>query len=127
MENNYYCPECKSQLLVGGHIVITAKTEEEQGILFFEPKLGNYKITKNPNFNLKTGEHAEFFCPVCHTNLSTKDDCLAQICLKDSHGDEYEVWFSEFVGEEATYKIRAGKVAESYGKDSVSYMNHFGM
>jgi len=125
MENRYFCPECKSDLLVDGHIILTAEAKSGKGLLLFEPKLGNYNFRKHANFLLETGEHVEFYCPVCRKNLSEKDDSLAQICLQDSEGDVYELWFSELVGKEATYKIKAG-VIEAFGKDNQIYLNHFG-
>ena len=127
MKNEYYCPHCKAPLKVDEHIILTVKLKENKGgLILFEPKLGNYKITKHKNCTYDDKMHVEFLCPVCHKNLSSQHENLAEILLVDDQGDEYEVWFSEIVGEHATYKIKAGKILNAYGEDQSKYMNFFG-
>ena len=38
----------------------------------------------------------------------------------------YKILFSEIIGEQATYKIKAGKVYNAFGEDQSKYVNHFG-
>lgn len=127
MQNEYYCPYCKTPLKTHKHIILTAKTDQGSGgIVLFEPKLGDYNIIRHKDCKLKENIRVEFFCPVCHNNLSSDKKNLAEIILIDTEGDEYKVWFSEIIGEQATYKIKAGKVYKAYGEDQAKYMNHFG-
>ena len=127
MPNEYYCPYCKTPLKIDSHIILTAKTDHKGGgIVLFEPKLGDYNIIRHKDCKLKENIRVEFFCPVCNKNLSSDKKNLAEIILIDAEGDEYKVWFSEIIGEQATYKIKAGKVYKAYGEDQAKYMNHFG-
>lgn len=127
MGNEYYCPQCRTPLKVDEHIILTAKSDKGRGgLVLFEPKLGDYNIIKHKECMMSENTHVEFFCPVCHKNLSSDKKNLAEILLVDTEGDEYEVWFSEIIGEQATYKIKAGKVYNAFGEDQDKYMNFFG-
>ena len=127
MKNEYYCPHCKAPLKVGDHIILTAKVDKYKGgLILFEPKLGDYKIIKHGDCKIEDNTHVDFLCPVCHENLSTEKENLAEILLIDSDGDEYKILFSEIIGEQATYKIKAGKVYNAFGEDQSKYTNHFG-
>ena len=127
MENEYYCPHCKTPLKIDKHIILTAKPDKGTGgVVLFEPKLGDYNVVKHKECKMKENVHVEFFCPVCHKNLSSDKKNLAEILLVDPEGDEYQVWFSEIIGEQATYKIKAGKVFVAYGEDQAKYVNYFG-
>ena len=127
MENNYYCPKCSGNLNIGGYIVLTAKSEDEKGsIMFFQKDLGDYKVLKHPDSLIRTGNHFEFFCPVCSENLSSGNENLAEVLMKDSDGDVYKILFSEIMGEKATYKIKGSDV-QPFGSDSRKYVNYFGI
>ena len=127
MKNEYYCPYCKTPLKVDEHIILTAKSDKGKGgIVLFEPKLGDYNIIKHKECKMSENTHVEFFCPVCNKNLSSDKKNLAEILLIDREGDEYQVCFSEIIGEQATYKIKAGKVFGAYGDDQAKYVNYFG-
>jgi len=93
----------------------------------FEPKLGNFNIVKHETCEIRTGEQVDFLCPVCHANLGVGEETLAEITHIDMHGDEYKILFSEIMGEQATFKIKQGKVENYYGADSGKYMNFFGV
>ena len=43
----------------------------------------------------------------------------------DELGDEYEIYFSEIIGEQVTIKIHESDI-ESFGDDTDTYMNYFG-
>ncbi len=127
MINEYYCPHCKASLKVDNHVILTAKGDKNKGgLVLFEPKLGDFNIISHKDFNLENNTHVDFLCPVCHKNLSTKKENLAEILLIDSDKDEYRILFSEIIGEQATYKIKAGKVYNAFGNDQNVYVNHFG-
>jgi|AntAceMinimDraft_9_1070365.scaffolds.fasta_scaffold218790_2 hypothetical protein len=128
MENDYLCPKCKGHLKIKKSIVFAAKTPSgERGLIFLSPEIGDYHITKHPEFKIKEGAHIEFFCPICHENLEAKslNDNLAKIILKDKKGIEHDILFSEIVGEKCTYVIYENRV-DSFGKDAEHYVNFFG-
>lgn len=127
--NEYFCPVCKSPLKISNHIILHGKptnSNELGGLVLFEPKLGDFEVTTHSSCKMKDGVHMEFYCPVCHENLSAESEVLAHISMRDSDGDLYEIWFAEIMGEQATYKIKAGELTEKYGEDSDKYMNHWG-
>lgn len=126
--NEYFCPSCNTPLKIENHIILTAIPEGKiGGIILFEPKLGNFNIVKHPGCEIRPGEKVEFYCPVCHSNLGVGEETLAEITHFDAHGNEYKILFSEIMGEQATFKIREGKVENYYGADSGKYMNFFGV
>lgn len=129
MDNSYLCPYCRGNLKVSGHIVFSAKSKSgNRGILFFSPKLGDYQIQHNQNFNFSQGERLEILCPMCHANLTAMNvnKNLAEVILVDQKNDEYDIYFSEIVGEKCTYKIH-NKDVETFGENSSNYMNFFGI
>lgn len=129
MENNYLCPFCRGQLKVGERIVFTAECcDGKGGLLFLSPKLGDYHLEHHPDFPLKAGEHLTMKCPICHANLSAigVNRNLAEVIMVDPQNEESDIYFSEIVGEKCTYKVHAHEV-ESYGENSSTYMNYFGV
>lgn len=129
MENSYLCPFCKGQLKVADNIVFSAKTETgKRGILFLSPQLGDYRCINSADFQLAAGEHLEILCPICHSNLTaiSVNRNLAEVIMIDKNNEESTIYFSEIVGEKCTYKIH-DKNIESYGENSVKYMNYFGV
>jgi hypothetical protein len=67
-------------------------------------------------------------CPLCHANLTdqTISKNLARIKMIDSAGLEYDIYFSEIVGEKCTYKINRDKKVETFGEDAADYQNFWG-
>jgi len=129
MENLYLCPYCRGHLMVNNHIVFSAKTGSgNRGIIFLSPKLGNYHCFKHKSFELKAGDRLEILCPICHSNLTATNvnRNLAEIIMVDKNNNEYDIYFSEIVGEKCTYKIK-DKHIESYGENSAAYVNFFGV
>jgi hypothetical protein len=51
---------------------------------------------------------------------------LAEIIMLDEDGKEYQIYFSEIVGEHVTFKIKDADM-ESFGEDSEGYVNFFGV
>ncbi len=127
--NEYFCPKCNSPLRISNHIILKGKPSDSDvfgNLILFEPILGDFKVTSHPSCQMKEGVRMEFFCPVCNANLSADNDHLAHINMTDTEGDNYEIWFSEISGEQATFKIKAGQIAVKYGADSHKYTNHWG-
>ena len=128
MKNDFLCPYCKGKLKVKENIVLTVRTEDQQrGLVFISPKLGNYETTTNPNFKLKKGEHLDILCPMCHANLQAMEinENLAKIFMTDESQKVYEIIFSEIAGEHCTYKL-VDHMVESYGEHKSNYVNFFG-
>ena len=128
MKNEYLCPYCRGNLKIENDIIFAARTKSEQrGIILLSPKLGNYRVRKHPDLKFEEGEQLEIFCPMCHSNLKAINinENLAEVLMIDELGDEYEIYFSEIVGEHVTFKIHDSNV-ESFGDDTDNYMNYFG-
>ncbi|MCB0743924.1 MAG: hypothetical protein KDC52_11190 [Ignavibacteriae bacterium] len=128
MKNDFLCPYCKGKLNVKGNIVLSVHTASNKlGLVFLSPKLGNYETTKHPKFEIKKGEHLDFFCPICHANLAAIEfnENLAKIFMTDENQKVYEIVFSEIAGEHCTYKL-VDHMIESYGEHTDNYVNHFG-
>lgn len=128
MKNDFLCPYCKGKLNIEGNIVLSVRTEsQKRGLVFLSPSLGNYETTTHPSFEMKEGEHLDFFCPICHANLAAIefDDNLAKVFMTDESQKVYEIVFSEIAGEHCTYKL-VDHMIESYGEHKNQYVNHFG-
>lgn len=128
MKNDFLCPYCKGKLNVHGNIVLSVRTEsQKRGLVFLSPKLGNYETITHPSFEMKEGEHLDFFCPICHANLAAieYDENLAKVFMTDESQKVYEIVFSEIAGEHCTYKL-VDHMIESYGEHVDNYVNHFG-
>lgn len=128
MKNEYICPYCRGHLKVGGNIIFSVRTSKGGlGLLLLSPELGNYHCTNHQSLELVEGEKLETFCPICHTNLKaiSVNQNLAEVIMIDEKGEEFEIYFSEIIGEQCTYKIKESEI-ESYGADSNDYTNYFG-
>lgn len=128
MKNDFLCPYCKGKLNVNNNIVLSVHTESQKvGLVFLNSKLGNYDTVTHPSFNLKEGEHLDFFCPICHANLAAIefDENLAKVFMTDESQKVYEIVFSEIAGEYCTYKLIDAMI-DSYGEHVDHYVNHFG-
>ncbi len=129
MVNKYLCPKCNGQLNVANYIILKIKVKSKsEGLILFETKLGSYKVLKNTTCSFNEGDHVNFFCPLCHENLSITDvnRDLAKVKMIDQTDTEFEIVFSEIAGEHCTYKISDSKV-EVFGENSGKYINFFGI
>ena len=127
--NEIICPYCRGNLRIDNDIVFAVRTHDHQrGLLFVSPTLGNYQYRKHPDLDIKEGDQLETFCPICHSNLKAinVNNNLAEVIMVDKTGKESQVYFSEIVGEQVTFKIDDSHL-ESYGEDTEGYINFFGM
>ena len=127
MATEYLCKACRGVLNVKTSIILSATriNSSKKGLLFLNPELGNYTVTTHPNFKIEEGEEYLFNCPICHAHLnSLKYDHLVRVIMIDDNGDEFDIYFSDIVGEKLTYKI-SGKVVEKIGPDAVKYDKYF--
>jgi len=124
MDIHYICPHCRSYLNMGNKLLFSVRTRKGvAGLIALHPDVGNYSVEKNPLFEYKEHDKLDFFCPVCHAELSSSvHDRLARIIMLDENSQEYEVLFSKVAGEKSTYKI-IGKTMEVYGDDSAEYLD----
>ena len=127
-ENNFLCPQCRSQLVPNKKIVLLAKLPDgEQGLLLLSPILGEYSATTHAAFNVNAGDKVDIFCPVCHADLGDyhDDQNLAKVIMIDDREEEYDIIFSEIIGQRCTFKIH-GEEMEKYGEDADIYTNYWG-
>ena len=126
MIKEYCCPKCKSQLMAGEHIVLSAKASDgSEGLIELSPAIGDYTVIFPPTLHPKPGELLTLFCPVCHYNLaSSKHINLAMVIAKDDKGNEYEIYFSQIVGEHSTIAM-TGDYVELHGEHVGKYQDLF--
>ena len=129
MKNRYLCPSCRSDLKIKYSVIFSAKTQNGvRGMVLLSPELGNYSILHVPSFTYNTGDHIDFFCPVCHANLGIPDvnRDMAEVIMIDEKNEEYRIIFSEIAGKQCTMKIRENTIIESYGQDASGFSNFWG-
>lgn len=127
MATEYLCKACKGVLNVKTSIVLSATkvNSVKKGLIFLNPELGNYTVTTHPTFVIDEGEEYIINCPICHAHLnSLKYDHLVRILMVDEKGKQFDVYFSDIIGEKCTYKI-SGTSVEKIGPDSVKYDKYF--
>ena len=119
---DFQCPKCREHLRVGDNIIFKVKNSKKQSALFLlSPQIGNYTSHKHPSFKIQTGESLEFYCPLCHTSLiSDIHKNLAHVILLDEAGRNYDVYFSQVVGEHSTFKTD-GESVHVTGEDAGRY------
>jgi len=126
MATEYQCKACRGVLNVKTSIVLSAmsETSSKKGLFYLNPELGNYTVTTHPSFKMEEGEEYQIKCPICHAHLnSLKYNHLVRIIMVED-GKEYDIYFSDIVGEKCTYKI-SGSGVEKIGPDSVKYDKYF--
>ena len=127
-ENNFLCPKCRSQLVPNKKIVLLAKLSDgSAGLLLLSPILGEYSATTHSAFQVSAGDKVDISCPVCHEDLGDYKDNqnLARVIMIDDRAEEYDIVFSEIIGQRCTFKVQGEKV-ESYGEDADIYTNFWG-
>ncbi len=124
MKKNFKCPKCHSYIRVGDYIVVSAKSSEnETGLIFFSPEIGDYAKLTHPKFELKEGESYKLYCPVCHAKLNEEDKENMVKVILEQDGKEYDIHFSNIIGEHVTFRVAEQKV-EKFGK-SDRYAKYF--
>ena len=127
MAVEYLCKACRGHLNVKTSIILSATmiNGTKKGLVYVNPELGNYTVTTHPSFRMEEGEEYLINCPICHAHLnSLKYDHLVRIIMIDEDKKEYDVYFSDIVGEKCTYKI-SGHSVEKIGPDAVKYDKYF--
>ena len=126
MKNKYLCPKCHSSLMVGEKVVLSAKAKDgTEGLISLSPSIGDYSVEFPSTLSAKEGELLSLFCPVCHQNLaSAKHINLAMVIARDEDGNEFEIYFSQIVGEHSTIKM-VGDHVDLFGEHVEKYSNLF--
>jgi len=129
MKNRFLCPSCRSDLKIKNSVIFSAQTEKGiKGLVLLSPELGNYSILHVPAFKYSDGEHIDFFCPVCHSDLGipnvSKD--LASVIMIDERKVEYNIVFSQIAGKKCTIKMKENAIIESYGDNADEFSNFWG-
>jgi hypothetical protein len=122
MDSFFICPHCRGHLKVGDKIIFRVKNQKKKfGLLLLSPLIGNYDSLKHPEFEYKTGEALEFYCPLCSHVLSTTiDDNLIFVVMVDNQGVEHNIYFSRISGEQSTYQV-TGDTVMATGEHSGKY------
>ena len=126
--NNFLCPKCRSHLVPNRKIVLMAKLPDgTKGLLLLSPILGEYSANTHTTFQVNEGDKVDIFCPICHEDLGDYKDNknLARIIMIDDRREEYDIVFSEIIGQRCTYKIH-GEEVEKFGEDADLYTNFWG-
>ncbi len=103
------------------HIVLSTKNRDnKEGLLLLNPILGDYSYVNHPTFEFKMGEIIEFYCPICHTDLTATDinENLSRILMIDNDKKEHEIIFSKISGENCTFLISGDKV-KTFGEELI--------
>jgi len=127
MAIQYLCKACRGNLNVKTSIILSATkiNSAKKGLIYVNPELGNYTVTTHPSFIMQEGEEYLINCPICHAHLnSLRYDHLVRIIMIDENGEEFDIYFSDIVGEKCTYKI-SGTSVEKIGPDAVKYDKYF--
>lgn len=128
MEKSFHCPFCHGQLFVNERILLSACTDSgRRGLILLTADLGDYRAMKHPDFKILEGEHVDFFCPICNSNLIVEKSGkkFTHIMMLEA-GEECEVLFSQIAGEKATYVI-GEKSFKTFGNDVDENPNFWGV
>jgi hypothetical protein len=122
MESSFICPYCRGHLKVGDNVVFRVRNKKkDHGLLLLSPQIGNYNSVKNPEFEYKSGEALEFYCPLCsHTLSTTINENLIFVVMVDNQKVEHNIYFSRISGEKSTYQV-TGDIVTATGDHSERY------
>ena len=121
---NYLCPYCNGYISINDNVVFSVRGKDgTMGLLLLHPELGNYTMSKHPDFKYVEGEILDFFCPICHKNLTSyAQDNLVKVIFEDDKEHLFEIHFSKIAGEKSTYKT-IGENVEIFGEHSNKYID----
>ncbi len=128
MNIRYKCPHCNGYIDLKGCVLFSVKTPDQQyGLLSLHTELGNYGVEKNPGFDYNEGDQLDFYCPICHAELSSgRHKSLIKIIMVDEQGRDFEILFSRVAGKKSTFKI-TGETMEIFGDDSAEYLDYINL
>jgi predicted RNA-binding Zn-ribbon protein involved in translation (DUF1610 family) len=131
MKWKFSCPSCRAVLNPNVKVILKMKCGQQQGLILFSPRLGNYKTICDQELaaQMADGDMVEFSCPVCGDVLTSSSSTkLAEICMHQPGQRMKRLQFSRIYGEHATF-ILNGDTVTPLGKDSSAFndINFFGV
>jgi len=122
-DNDYICPKCKGHLNVGDYLVFATRTHKKhKGLILMSPKVGEYNYIHHDKFQLEEGELVDFECPICQSDLTSKDrkDHALIYMLSAEDNVEYDLYFSKIAGKKSTYLVAQDNI-EAFGEDALDF------
>jgi len=129
LKKNFQCPFCRSYLRIWNNIIFSAKKRKngEQGLILLHPELGNYSCINHPSFNIEEGEIVDFFCSVCHEDLTADKvhDHIVKIIMLDDEHREFDLYFTKIAGDYTTFVTKEDIIIDEYGEKISDYLKYF--
>ena len=124
MALNYLCPHCNGHISFDENILFSVRTPDfKVGLISLHTELGKYSVDKHTGFNFEDGTELDFYCPICHAELSSElHSNLANVIMIDKNNNQFEILFSKTAGKKSTYKV-IGETMEIFGDDSAEYID----
>ncbi|MCF8368271.1 MAG: hypothetical protein K9G76_04455 [Bacteroidales bacterium] len=123
----YQCPKCKAALNAKRNIILAASSssvKENKGLVLLHEELGNYTVATTPSLTVETGDKVNFFCPVCHESIDSREgENLASFIRIDENGEESVIVISRIYGERCTFQVDDKKEVKSYGDSVKKFLN----
>lgn len=117
----YSCPHCGNVVNPDETVTLIGILGEEQMLVGFHPKPGNYTTYLPPGVQVNVGERWSFYCPLCRADLTAEEyDNLVALILHDGAIGR-RVLFSKIFGQRATYLIKDQQLDEIHGDDAKTY------
>ncbi len=126
MSWRYSCPKCEASLNPKDLIILVGDPSGagRRLLVGFHPQPGNYELHLPPGTELEPGAAWNFCCPVCHENLTSKDDDKLCAIDLDEDGARRQILFSRVAGEQATFVVAARKIEQQFGQAAKEYARH---
>jgi len=116
--SQYHCPKCRKSLTNDKKVILHFKKSSADNFsdIFLAPEPGNYEFYTVPPTNFQKGDRVVFYCPKCHTDLtSKKDNKFAELKMKVNDFIYFEALFSIVYGDKRTYIITENDI-DVYGE-----------
>ena len=121
MSWEYFCPHCQAGLDPDRAVVLAATRDDKRVLIGMHPQPGKYTVYLPPQVKTEDGDRWDFSCPVCQTDLATREDrnlCELRLRLEDEH---LRILFSCVAGEHATFIVHGDSLKTSLGEHSDRY------
>ena len=124
MKWSYACPGCNGVLNPQETIILVALHKDKRLLVGFHPEPGNYTIYTPPGVSVEPGSRWDFYCPLCQTNLSTKENPDLCVIHMLTGARPYRVLFSRVAGRRATFVMGERGIHEQHGDDATHYFRN---
>ena len=106
MSWTYSCPHCGQVLNPDETVILIGNIDRQDVLIGFHPQPGNYTVYLPPGVDLQYGHAADFFCPLCRTNLESQThENFCELVIWQGQ-QRRRLMFSRIAGEHATYIVR---------------------